>query len=44
MTYRCNEDNVEILRGNDTDRTAIEATLAAIVMPGDIVRIAERYF
>ena len=44
MTYRGDEDDVEILRGNDTDRIAIPATLATIVMPGDIVRIAERYF
>jgi polysaccharide export outer membrane protein len=44
LTYRCNEDDVEVLRGNDTERITIEATLATIVMPGDIVRIAERYF
>lgn len=44
MTYRGDEDDIEILRGNDSNRVAIPATLATIVMPGDIVRVAERYF
>ena len=44
MTYRGDEDDIEILRGNDTARVSIPANLATIVMPGDIVRIAERYF
>lgn len=44
MTYRGDEDDIEILRGNDTDRVTLDASLATIVMPGDIVRIAERYF
>ncbi|MCC9621106.1 polysaccharide export protein [Thalassospira sp. MA62] len=44
LTYRGDEDDIEITRGNDTNRRQIPATLATIVMPGDIVRIAERYF
>ncbi|MBX2832248.1 MAG: polysaccharide export protein [Rhodospirillales bacterium] len=44
ITYRGDEDDIEILRGNDSNRVSIPATLATIVMPGDIVRIAERYF
>ncbi|WP_336079834.1 polysaccharide biosynthesis/export family protein [Thalassospira sp. CH_XMU1448-2] len=44
MTYRGDEDDIEILRGNDTARVSIPANLATIVMPGDIVRVAERYF
>lgn len=44
MTYRGDEDDIEILRGNDSSRVAIPATLATIVMPGDIIRVAERYF
>jgi polysaccharide export outer membrane protein len=44
LTYRGDEDDIEILRGNDTSRVAIPANLATIVMPGDIVRVAERFF
>ena len=44
LTYRGDEDDIEILRGHDTNRIALPATLATIVMPGDIVRVAERYF
>lgn len=44
MTYRGDEDDIEILRGHDASRVVIPATLATIVMPGDIVRVAERYF
>lgn len=44
LTYRGDEDNIEIQRGNDASRVTIPATLATIVMPGDIVRVAERYF
>ncbi|WP_417827448.1 polysaccharide biosynthesis/export family protein [Thalassospira sp.] len=44
LTYRGDEDDIEILRGHDTDRITLPATLATIVMPGDIVRVAERYF
>ena len=44
LTYRGDEDDIEILRGKDASRVVIPATLATIVMPGDIVRVAERYF
>lgn len=44
ITYRGDEDDIEILRGNDNNRISTPATLATIVMPGDIVRISERYF
>jgi polysaccharide export outer membrane protein len=44
LTYRGDEDDIEILRGHDASRVVIPATLATIVMPGDIVRVAERYF
>jgi len=44
LTYRGDEDDIEILRGQDASRVVIPATLATIVMPGDIVRVAERYF
>jgi len=44
ITYRGDEDDIEILRGNDNNRISIPATLATIVMPGDIIRISERYF
>lgn len=44
LTYRGDEDDIEILRGHDTDRITLPATLATIVLPGDIVRVAERYF
>lgn len=44
LTYRGDEDDIEILRGHDTDRITLPATLATIVLPGDIIRVAERYF
>lgn len=44
MTYRGDEDDIEILRGNDSNRVALEAKLNTIIMPGDIVRVTERYF
>lgn len=44
LSYRGDEDDIEILRGHDASRVVIPATLATIVMPGDIVRVAERYF
>ena len=44
LTYRGDEDDIEILRGHDASRVVVPATLATIVMPGDIVRVAERYF
>lgn len=44
ITYRGDEDDIEILRGNDSNRVALEAKLNTIVMPGDIVRVTERYF
>jgi polysaccharide export outer membrane protein len=44
LTYRGDEDDIEILRGQDASRVVIPANLATIVMPGDIVRVAERYF
>jgi polysaccharide export outer membrane protein len=44
LTYRGDEDDIEILRGQDASRVVIPATLATTVMPGDIVRVAERYF
>ena len=44
MTYRGDEDDIEILRGNDSNRVALEAKLSTIIMPGDIVRVTERYF
>lgn len=44
LSYRGDEDDIEILRGHDASRVVIPATIATIVMPGDIVRVAERYF
>ena len=44
MTYRGKEDDIEILRGAEDNRISIPASLATPVMPGDTIRIAERYF
>ncbi len=44
MTYRGKEDGIEILRGAEDNRISVPATLATPVMPGDTIRIAERYF
>lgn len=43
-TYRANEDNMYIVRGNDTTRVRQPAMPNTFVMPGDTIEIRERLF
>ncbi|NQV56655.1 MAG: polysaccharide export protein [Rhodospirillales bacterium] len=44
FTYRANEKQILIIRGNDPDKTQQPTTPAARVLPGDIIKIQERFF
>lgn len=44
FTYRANEDNMSIVRGNDATRTKQPANPSSFVMPGDTIEIQERFF
>lgn len=43
-TYRADKDDVEIIRAEKAGREAREASENAVVMPGDTVRVPERFF
>lgn len=43
-TYRADEDDMKIIRGNDPARVKERATPNTIVLPGDTIQIEERYF
>ena len=43
-TYRADESDMTITRGNDTTRTKQRATPDTVVLPGDTIEIEERYF
>lgn len=43
-TFRADEDDIVIIRGNDSQRQEEKATSDTIVLPGDVVRIEERLF
>lgn len=44
FTYRANQNVVYIRHGNDPEERAYELTSGAAVLPGDTVRIGQRYF
>lgn len=44
FTYRANKDEMYIKRAADTDGHEEEATPETQVMPGDVVRVKERFF
>jgi polysaccharide export outer membrane protein len=43
-TYRADEDDMKIIRGNDPSRTKQSADPNTVVLPGDTIQIDERYF
>lgn len=43
-THRARLDRTEIVRGGDPGKTIMNAPESALVMPGDIIRIPERFF
>ena len=44
FTYRANDSNVYIHRSGETDEKAVRATADTKILPGDVVRIPERFF
>ncbi|OKH87458.1 polysaccharide biosynthesis/export family protein [Thalassospira sp. TSL5-1] len=44
FTYRADKDDILIIRGGDESRKPEKATPETIVLPGDIVRVEERFF
>lgn len=43
-TFRADEDDIIIIRGNDPERREEKATPGTVVLPGDVVRVEERLF
>ena len=44
FTYRADKEDIQIIRGTDRTRTPELATPDSVVLPGDIVRVEERFF
>jgi polysaccharide biosynthesis/export protein VpsN len=44
FTYRANKDDLYIKRAKDPDGHEVEATQETTVLPGDIIRVKERFF
>lgn len=44
FTYRADEDDIEISRGDEGARARLEAGVDTFVQPGDVIRIEERLF
>jgi polysaccharide export outer membrane protein len=44
FTYRANKDDLYIKRAKDPDQREVEATQETAVLPGDIIRVKERFF
>jgi len=43
-TYRANKNKITIVRASDPSKAEAPVSEAAIVMPGDIIRVPERFF
>lgn len=44
FTHRARQSSVEIQRGDGTDRKEMDMPITAYVLPGDIIRVEERFF
>lgn len=44
FTYRADKEDILIIRGGDESRKPEKATPETVVLPGDIVRVEERFF
>ncbi|MEM7544862.1 MAG: polysaccharide biosynthesis/export family protein [Pseudomonadota bacterium] len=44
FTYRADEDDIEISRGDEGARNEFEAAISTVVLPGDVIRVEERLF
>jgi len=43
-TYRAKKDHVLITRGNDPERARKKVPTTMVVLPGDVIRVEERFF
>lgn len=43
-TYRADKNDMTITRANDSKRAPVDVSETEIVMPGDIIRVPERFF
>ncbi|MEI6706279.1 MAG: polysaccharide biosynthesis/export family protein [Methylococcales bacterium] len=44
FTYRAKESFVYVIHSNDPEQKEVETNLEALVMPGDIIHVEERFF
>ena len=44
FTYRANQKKITIIRGNDSTQTPQTINPTEVVLPGDVVRVEERFF
>lgn len=44
FTYRADEKNILITRANDRDKKKTRASFATPVLPGDVIKVEERFF
>ncbi len=44
FTKRAKQDTLKVIRGNDSSRTEHDATLGDVILPGDVIEVAQRYF
>ena len=44
FTYRADEKNIFITRSNDRDRKKTKASFMTPVLPGDVIKVEERFF
>jgi len=44
FTYRAKKDHVLITRGNDPDQRRQKVPTTMVVLPGDVIRVEERFF
>ncbi len=44
FTYRARENKMTVIRGTDSSRQERPATPQTVVLPGDVIKVPERYF
>ena len=44
FTKRAKQDTLKVIRGNDSSRTEHDAMLGDVILPGDVIEVAQRYF
>lgn len=44
FTKRAKQDTLKVIRGNDSSRTEQDVMLGDVILPGDVIEVAQRYF